>query len=626
MHRNFEYTLSNRINQIKTSVGASISAFALTVAVLLPTLSCSSPTRNDNNTIDINWESKGGPRGGTAYELATLSDGTVLGNISSAIYRLPSGSDTWVMTRDNSSVGDFEEISSNLVLAADVDGILASTDDGQTWSMQFAVGDVNEIYFDKPHQRIFAATQSGLYVTDVSPIDWQLFADLGEEIQGIAMTATGEIFLLARRGNVWRSKDDGQSWEKVVDSPFKYSERIIALGGGSALLVDYTNQPSLISYDGGSTWEDFAAIPADPTAAVKSSDGSYLVGSAAGAVWKSTDGVDWEQIFSGDSLSVVFSLTTSPQGGLLLGYANVGVLRIVNGEITELINSGLPYAAAVEEGILRSNEGHLYAATGGAGVWRSTDQGASWEPVIAGLHSLNVGNLARLPDGSLIVSSAGGYVYRLDEAALRWDSSRIPDGTVSSLPIAVASNGTIYALPYYGSTLYAAGQFGSVWQARSLPDIVVSLSLGPDGAIYAGGRATILRSEGGDLWEKLESSAFESKYVSQIEFISAESAVAGVNGVGVMRSEDGGVNWVKSSSGLNTPDVRSLEVGSKNVLYLASGDGFYVSYDGSLSWYRGSATDMQFQATWEDADGSVWASTTAHGILHGTIPPEPKSN
>ena len=141
--------------------------------------------------------------------------------------------------------------------------------------------------------------------------------------------------------------------------------------------------------------------------------------------------------------------------------------------------------------------------------------------------------------------------------------------------------------------------------------------------MFAGGLERLYRSVDGSSWETIESPHFEGTYVGKLNFLSAETALIGQHDVGVLRTTDTGNSWSRSTSGLDTARLNSLVIGSGNVLYLSTREGFFVSYDGSLNWYKSNSGDIHYRAIWQDQDGSVWVSTSANGIYRGTIPPGP---
>lgn len=58
----------------------------------------------------------------------------------------------------------------------------------------------------------------------------------------------------------------------------------------------------------------------------------------------------------------------------------------------------------------------------------------------------------------------------------------------------------------------------------------------------------------------------------------------GTNGFGVYHTTDKGKNWVERNAGLNSLDVRDIEISSNGDMYLATRGGAYLSTDKGLNW------------------------------------------
>lgn len=152
--------------------------------------------------------------------------------------------------------------------------------------------------------------------------------------------------------------------------------------------------------------------------------------------------------------------------------------------------------------------GKIYVGTGGDGVYVSADDGASWQPLSAGLGGAGSGFISSFAErsGVLYAATMGGGVFALQQNT--W-------AQVGDLPGQQAGN--TYALLAKGDTLFAAaGANGYVW--RLPPDstnwqpLLVSPVVGAEhvisslilwnGIIYAGGTYGIFRSsDNGEMWE-----------------------------------------------------------------------------------------------------------------------------
>jgi hypothetical protein len=65
-----------------------------------------------------------------------------------------------------------------------------------------------------------------------------------------------------------------------------------------------------------------------------------------------------------------------------------------------------------------NSSGHIFAGTGGGGVFRSTDNGGSWAPVNVGLTNLDVRSLASDSSRYIFAATIGGGIFRSLQSTL----------------------------------------------------------------------------------------------------------------------------------------------------------------------------------------------------------------
>src|SRR5262249_50566730 len=135
---------------------------------------------------------------------------------------------------------------------------------------------------------------------------------------------------------------------------------------------------------------------------------------------------------------------------------------------------------------------HIYAGTSGGGVFRSTDNGASWTQLITGFDSYSyviVGALAVNSNGDVFAGTTeGGGVYRSTDGG---DSWALTTGSLSSSyfdAIAVNSSNEIFA-GSWGAGVFKSTDNGDSWTAvnSGLNGLyVVSLGINSSGDLFAG--------------------------------------------------------------------------------------------------------------------------------------------
>jgi sugar lactone lactonase YvrE len=198
--------------------------------------------------------------------------------------------------------------------------------------------------------------------------------------------------------------------------------------------------------------DEMAQYNNERTAPAASVSGAALASAAQQAAAMGSVGGPWQDV------------TTQPYNAQPSNYtdpfwSNVGAgFSLVGGRTTALA---------------QTPDGTWYAGTADGGVWRSTNQGATWTPIFDGMPTLSIGALAVAPDGSLWVgtgeantnadSYAGTGVYRLDPVTGRFglvggdDYMTNPLVSHTIYQIVFDSSGDAYAATDQGLYRYDAG-------------------------------------------------------------------------------------------------------------------------------------------------------------------------
>jgi photosystem II stability/assembly factor-like uncharacterized protein len=309
-------------------------------------------------------------------------------------------------------------------------GVLRSLDGGTTWrQVNHGLGDDHPLFaldlaadpFDV--QRIYAATENGLFRTRDRGATWQLVGLTGDNVFAVAVHPFRPNALFAsvyqpeqQKPSLLASDDGGATWRSsdrgIEGNPF-FSDIVFAPTSPDRLFAFGNGWPTYTSRDGGATWTSLV----QPLASLAFGPAGSLLGSPydAKGVLKSTDG----------------GLHWSPSGAL---------------------------PDSIQQ-VLAAN-GKLYAA-GRLGVWVSSDNGAHWQPSSRGLSARTVGDLAQA--GSVLyasfaegakASASGGASWRdLTDAGAGDPQARI-------VRFLAADPGALYAQE-------AKGQFGDISFVRS---------------------------------------------------------------------------------------------------------------------------------------------------------------
>jgi len=284
-------------------------------------------------------------------------------------------------------------------------------------------------------------------------------------------TADGALIALVDRaaGFVYRSADAGFSWASIDgDLPRGL------IGSPRAIAVDPSDAGKLYlaadanvyrTSDGGASWTG-AQLPAEATSLIvdPSTPSTLFAGTWDGGVYRSIDsGASWGAVNNGlpgpantGAPRVVADPNTSGTFYALYDlYQNArGLYRTVNsGASWSLVSDGVPgvglmtYNSSVVDLVSPPGApGTLYVAGGSSDIYRSTDNGVSWDRVFTsgGINR----RLALDPDDPQIITVAhSAGLHRSTDGGLTWNPLPAPSGAPADtldLLAGPAASGVLY--------------------------------------------------------------------------------------------------------------------------------------------------------------------------------------
>jgi photosystem II stability/assembly factor-like uncharacterized protein len=249
--------------------------------------------------------------------------------------------------------------------------------------------------------------------------------------------------------------------------------------------------------------------------------------------------------------AAVISLALDPfrPGGLYAGTSSGGILRTADGGATwTAANRGLhalasrppvypPVAALVVD---PSRPRTLYASVLGAGVLKSRDGGAHWQPARAGLQSSNVEALVldRSHPETLYAGTEGEGVFRTIDGGAHWRAAGLAGKGIQALVVEPARPQVVYAGTLQ-SGVFETDDGGRHWRATStgLRNRYVR-ALEPDprrpGTVYAGTLGGVFETvDRGRRWKPLND-GLRNRLVQALAFEPrSDTLYAGTLGSGV---------------------------------------------------------------------------------------------
>jgi photosystem II stability/assembly factor-like uncharacterized protein len=378
---------------------------------------------------------------------------------------------------------------------------------------------------------------------------WETVGPYGGWINDLFEDVSGRILAATSFGGIYRSSDDGESWQQIFNGDLIFDPRCVATNASGHIFV-----------------------------------GSEGIG-GVGFLRSTDDGASWQVVNNTLASKMVTDLVVTPAGDLYACTFADGLFRSTNNGTTFTHVASLPalYTTRVEPG----SAGHLFVGVQyeQVNLYRSTDNGATWQPGDAGIvydvvdvHS----------SGPVVYAADASGVYKSTDSGVTWTNLGAPSGFGYN-SVTVASNGDI-----------AASVFANIYDGG----IVVRST--DDGATWA------------------EDPGLGGRYVDGLLSTSGGMTFAAGKGPGVHRHVDeSGAPWELKVNGMVNTWITSIvadETGG--VIYAGTANALvFRSLDSGLTWQRVDVGIPPFESIYDmgvNTDGTVFASGAYDGIYRST--------
>ncbi len=409
------------------------------------------------------------------------------------------------------------------------------------------------------------------------------------------------------------SSDGGRSWVARAAGLGNYEVSSLAIDpfdsstlyAGSGALGDSLRRGMYVTTDSGLKWQVLDNTTdngityrkyrtSDTIAPHPSVQGTILTGSRSVGIWRTTDGgTSWVQVHQPPTISVA---------------------PFNDGTVED--DPASPYPAPVAAVIFDSgSSGTVYAGYDGAGVFKSTQDGAlgTWQDITQGLASNpRVKGLAVGAGGNLYVALGFQGLYRSSDGGLTWRAKSqgmsflSRDNWVTSVTADPVDPNTVYVTVW-------TFDFSQVWVSHDAGDSWSPLFdvLEDEGSISNLTRDVTNNPTGvwtGSYPEPTQRLAIDPADTDHL-LISTYWSIYG--------SEDGGFNWTERSAGAQGTCVTNIVVdrGQPDTIYASHMDaGVLTSTDGGASWQTAVPTEYD-----ETINGQFWNVRVAGGGSSNTI-------
>lgn len=379
------------------------------------------------------WTAMHDGLGGCLYARAVrmLPDGSLLAGTTCGLFRSPALGERWA--RVESPIGGYDIYAINtkddtVLVATYGFAVYRSTDRGVTWEQQYdGLEDPHVFVFARTSNLVIAATEHGVHMSSDGGHRWrEINKGLGEaQVNRLAVNHQGHVFATTITG-VFRTTDRGAHWKHIN---YKLTERRtqgIYVDPLNRIWVGSRERGRLYrSIDNGESWDEIVNTPAKAwiESIQMDANGTIYIGvsSTDGGVYRSTDdGVSWDTIAS---RVMVSAMALGNNGDLVIArWDGRGALRYrpSDGSVTPSLSvranmynvaydrrSGLWYISS-ESGFYNSSDGVEWTMQYGG-------HDDPWGVAVdsSGRVRVEGGVLAVSPDGTVYQGLPSGGVYTL---------------------------------------------------------------------------------------------------------------------------------------------------------------------------------------------------------------------
>lgn len=416
---------------------------------------------------------------------------------------------------------------------------------------------------------------------------------------GFAKGSNGTMYMITTSDNVY--KWDGNSWSSI-----KYNlptlARVLAVTSTDTLLVGCFGG-GIYKFDGNSSWTNIGAMPNSfVTRLVLNSLDSVFVACNSNYIYKKPlNGGTWSLINS--SLP---ALNASVFGRDELNNLYIGFTESSYGKIYKSSDSGSTWAltsAALETSAFASfvstNTGIQYF--GASGVYKTTTHGSTWIDTNPGLDARKAIVCFRgKSDGTQFVGILSGGVWRSTDNGVTWQQKIVGLTTGYSYEIIVTAAGTILYNAYtvgaiHDGVIFRSTNNGNSWTqvASNSTDFYTRIRQHASGKIWLAGRfggpVLSYSTNDGATWTNNPISGFSA--IWDICYAQGDTIFVGSESEGVTRSDNGGASWIQG-------------VGNSTAWY-----GNVLQVERDKNHYTFAGSDWWQHILWFSAPGSngnVW--------------------
>jgi len=444
------------------------------------------------------------------------------------------------------------EIYAGVNITDGIGRIYRSSDLGTTWAdmsdgINFGKTFALVIVPSGTDTAILAGTDRGIYRSTNAGATWK---EANEGLSDSAVTslaAMGQILFAGTRIGIFRSFDYGTSWNATPSALSGHDVSCFAVSGAD-IFAGTRDQGIFLSTDGGTTWSQVSeGLPGSCVSAMTTARSCVFSGFMDGSICRSTDrGGNWSVVCQGEK---------SADG--------TGWIKTC---------------------------GHAVFAGGASNLYRLSHDGVDWIPALEGSRVLAV------TDSAMYVTSDSGVSISVDEGK-SWFTPRNTEFPFEPWIDLTTMGREIFLATYppfdvdTNAGVYVSKDNGETWNVTSLKSRVMGFVAAHGNSVYASVGGTLMSSEdSGRSWHSytFPSPPPPASYPGAFAIAFRGSEILVASSAGLLRSSNGGKQWLYTASGLSGA-LYSIVVHGNDVFATTAAVVYHLNRD-ETSWTAVSGT------------------------------------
>lgn len=285
-----------------------------------------------------------------------------------------------------------------------------------------------------------------------------------------------------------------------------------------------------------------------------------------------------------------------PGGYMYTGGSDLGVFRSAdNGNSWQEVNNGLGnlnlWCLCIND------QGHVFAGIG-SDLFRSTDNGFTWTRI----NEMEVSKIVVNSLGHLFIATRFGEVFRSTNGGSSWQN-RNPNAPLVRF-IGINADDHVF-LGTIDDGIFRSTNNGDSWLLVGVPATHISgLAIDEDDRIYAINNDIARSENNGDKWTRLDHGIEDADFTCVV--VNSEEHVFAGGSNGIYRSTDHGDNWTI----ITDISVMSLVINSKDHLFAGGGwwnQGVYRSINSGENWQLNGLENVSVMSFTIDSQDHIFA-------------------